>query len=765
MNARLIFSVLILLIMFSACNVTKHLGPGQDLFWGSKIKYETTAPISKSEKKDLTGQLKNLIRPKPNSRILGIPFKLWIHNLAPDSGKHGLFHWLSRKFGEAPVIANFKTLNQDREVLQNYLENIGYFRDSVALDTSVKNKKLTAIYTAMIGKQYTIRNVTFPQDSSALSNAIRRVSRGKQTLLRPNKPYNLDVIKTERERIDSRLKDRGFFYFSPDYLIVNVDSTVGDHKVDMDVRLKSETPQEATEIYRINDVVVFADYDINSDTSLAGAKHYAGYEIVDPEHRFQPKVFQRSLVFDSGDIYRRRDHNLSLSRLTSLNVFKFVKARFERTDTVPGNELNALYYLTPAIPKSIRFEVSGLTKSNNAVGTEVSLNWRHRNLLKGAENFQFRVYGGYETQYSSGINVSTRRLGAEANLYVPRIISPFSIHTNSQFVPQTKFQAGYEVFNRNTQYTLTSITGNYGYVWKQRITNEHELNLISINYVKPENITDTFKLALDTNISLRRSIERQFIIGTNYNYNYNSQAVTNRRKNNFYFNGNIDFSGNLLGLITGANAKEGNVKEIFNTPFSQYTRFEVEGRHYLKLGNQYRSLNTRLLAGAAFAYGNSENIPFIKSFFAGGTNDIRAFRARSLGPGAYYAGNPRDSFVAEQPGDIKLEMNVEYRAKLFSIVRWAAFVDAGNIWTKNEDTLRRPFSKFTSHFLNQTAVGVGMGLRFDINILVLRLDLAFPIRVPWREPGDRWVIDKIDFFNSDWRKQNLVWNLAIGYPF
>jgi outer membrane protein assembly factor BamA len=765
MKARgILYSVLVLMI-FSACNVTRHLEPGQNLYWGSQIKYQSTVPLSKSKKKDLTSQLQNLIRPKPNSRILGIPFKLWVHNLAPDTSvHHGLFHWLSRKFGEAPVLADMKTLNKNREVLQNYLENIGYFRDSVSLDTSVKKKKLTAIYTAMIDKQYTIRNVTFPIDSSALGKQIARITK-RFSLLKTGNPYNLDVIKAERNRIDARLKERGFYYFNPDYLIANVDSTIGDHKVDIDMRVKPETPNEAREVYKIGDVVVFADYDINSDTSLAQAKEFAGYKIVDPKHKFQPKIFDRTLVFKPGDVYNRTDHNLSLNRLTSLDVFKFVKARFERTDTIPGNYLNALYYLTPGLSKSIRFTVSGLTKSNNAVGTEVSLNWRHRNLLKGAEHLDVRVYGGLEKQYSSGIDVSTRRLGVETNLYIPRIISPFKLRTSSEFVPQTKFSVGYEVFNRNTQYTLTSITGNYGYVWKQRITNEHQLNLISINYVKPENITDTFKQALDTNISLRRSIERQFIIGTNYNYNYNSQARQNYRKHNFYVNANVDLSGNLLGLITGASAKSGKVKEIFNTPFSQYTRLEGEVRHYMRLGNRYRSLNTRFLAGAAFAYGNSTNIPFIKSFFAGGTNDIRAFRARSLGPGAYYAGNPRDSFVAEQPGDIKLEMNIEYRAKLFSIVRWAAFIDAGNIWTKNDDTLRRPNSKFTSHFLDQTAVGVGLGLRFDINILVLRLDLAFPVRVPWRDPDDRWVFDEINFGSKEWRRQNLVWNLAIGYPF
>jgi outer membrane protein assembly factor BamA len=154
-------------------------------------------------------------------------------------------------------------------------------------------------------------------------------------------------------------------------------------------------------------------------------------------------------------------------------------------------------------------------------------------------------------------------------------------------------------------------------------------------------------------------------------------------------------------------------------------------------------------------------MPFIKAFFAGGVSDLRGFRARTLGPGSYYAGNPRESFVYDQPGDIKLLTMLEYRDKLFSIVRWAMFVDAGNVWTLREDTAR-PGSKFTSQFLNQVAVDAGLGLRFDISVLVLRLDIALPVRLPYLPPDGKTAID---LGSAEWRRNNIVWNLAIGYPF
>jgi len=762
MNANRFIYFFGIIVLFASCSATKGLTDSQTLYSGAKIKIEaTTQKIPSNKKKDFQDDLEALLRPKPNSKILGMPIKLWIYNsFNPKHRSKGLGHWVQTKFGEPPVIASASVLEKNRAVFQNRLENIGFFRDSVTLDTTVKNKKLTATYKATVGYRYTIRNVTFPTDSSALSKHIQRIS--KRSLLKPKQPYNLDQIKTERQRIDARLKERGFFFFSPDDVIVYVDSTVGSHQVDMDVRIKPETPPQARKAYRIKDVVVYADYDIKSDTSAANAKvtPFGGYKIVDPNNRFQPKIFSRTLVFKPGELYNRTDHNLSLNRLTTLGVYKFVKARFDPVDTVRGNWLNAYYYLTPTQFKSIRFEATALSRSNNTTGTELSLNWRHRNALKGAELFAASVYGGAEKQISGIYSTNILKYGGDINLYVPRIIAPFALRTNSAFVPKTRFRTAYEVYNSSAEYTLTSIIGSAGYQWKDDIRKEHQLTLVNINYVQPAHITDQYKIGLDTNILLRRAIEKQFIIGSIYNYNYNTQTVPNFKRNNYYFNGNLDLSGNLLALITGANASAGKQKEIFGTPFSQYIRAEIDIRHYYNL-RRLRSFNTRFLAGIGYAYGNSELMPFVKEFFAGGTTDIRAFRSRSLGPGTYHDFKADTSgYYIDQPGDIKLELNLEYRAKLFSIVRWAAFVDVGNIWTLKEDKedTSRLGTKFTGKFLSQIAVGVGLGLRFDINILVIRFDVAFPIRRPWSTSSSKWDLSAIGF-------NDAVYNLAIGYPF
>ena len=756
---KLVFFLLIVLVIAS-CNNTKYLAANQNLFIGSTSKIKSTDKISKSERNSLEDQMQSLVRPKPNSKILGARVKLSIYNSTKEPKKpKGLKYWWKHKVGEPPVIASYTALEKNREIMQNHLDNKGYFRDSVVMDTSIKNKKLKVTYTALIDKQYRIDTVSYPHDSSQLAQQIQATAIDKkEVLLKPKDPYDLDAIKAERVRLDANLKEHGYYYFGPDYFIADVDSAHRNYTVDINMHIKPETPDYARQPYYIKDVYVFTNYSLNSDTSLIGAKKFQGYTIIDPRKRFNPKVFSRTLVFKPGDVYNRTDHNLSLNRLITLGVYKFVKVRFEPGDS--AQTLNAYYYLTPTNKKSIRFEVSALQKSNNATGTQFSINWRNRNLLRGAELLTISATAGFERQISSGLNDNILTAGVEADLYVPRIISPFYLNTSSAYVPQTKFSAGYQLYNRSSQYLLTSITGSYGYLWKNSIQSEQQLTPININYVQPANITPSFQDSIKNDITLARSIEKQFIIGSIYNYNYSSLAKPNRNINNFYFNGNIDVSGNLYGLISGADAANGKVKGIFGTPFTQYLRLEADYRDYLNLGTPFRSINARVDAGVGYAYGNSLSMPFIKSFFAGGVSDLRGFRARTLGPGSYYA-PPNDSFVIDQPGDIKLLTSLEYRAKLFSIVRYALFVDAGNIWTMKTDTTR-PGSKFTSNFLNQVAVDAGVGLRFDINILVLRLDVAFPLRVPYTPTTGKYVVD---FGSSEWRKNNLIFNLAIGYPF
>ncbi len=724
-----------------SCSVTKNIPAGETLYVGAKIKADSGSRADKKDIKPLRSELKLLLRPTPNANILGFRYKLFFYNLG------GIFR---KKLGEPPVLTSQVNFEKNRQVLQNRLENRGFFGSTASFDTTAKNRKMTVTYNLNAKPQYRISSVKFNVDSGDLGKAIARITR--RSRLKVGNPYDLDVIKEERLRIDTRLKNMGFFYYNEDYIIVNYDSTVGNNKVALVPEIKKETPPAARNQYHINDVTVYADYTLDTDTTKApqGVRTKEGYLIIDPQKKYNPKIFSRTLVFDTGAIYRRDDHNLSLSRLVDLGTFKFVKVRFDLPDTGAANSLNAFYYLTPTKKKSVRAEASALTKSNNANGTEFTVSWRNRNAFKGAELFTVSAFVGFEKQISGQQgNSNTIRYGADLNLYIPRIIAPFRFPTNSSFIPKTRANLGYELFDRSSQYKLNSFHGSLGYVWKENVRKEHQLNILAVSYVQPLNITPQFQDSIRKNITLGRSIEQQFIIGMNYNFNYNTQALPNRKRNNFYFNGNVDFSG-----VPGAK------RNFLGSRVSQYIRGEVEGRHYLRLSKILRRNNdnmiaSRVILGYGYAYDNSITMPFIKQFFIGGSNSIRAWRARSLGPGKYYGGaRDQGGFLPDQPGDIKIEMNTELRFKIISILQGALFVDAGNIWTRQEDTAR-PGSKFTSQFLKDFAVGAGAGFRFDIRLLVLRIDVAFPWRIPYTVGGPTWNLDL----------KNPVFNLAIGYPF
>lgn len=761
MNRYLI--VFMVIFLMSACSNIKYLPKGEQLYIGAEVTI-TDKEITKSERKSLTSELEGVLRPKPNSTILGLRPKLFFYNIAGTPKKEkGLRNWLKNKVGEPPVLMSKVDLDYNASIIQNRLENKGYFLAQTSADSTERNRRVKAQYSVQTKKQYKIRKVVFPQDSSVITKAIKETE--VNTFLKPTEAYDLDKIKAERERIDVRLKEKGFYYFGPDYLIVKVDSTVGNQQVDLLVEVKKETPINAKQVYTIDDIYIYPDYSLRKERRLNkdSAVVYKDFKIIDDgEPLFKPQVFDRTLFFHKGDVYNRTDHNLSLNRLVNLGVFRFVKNQFKESDSI-RHALDAYYYLTPREKKSIRFELLGKTNSANYTGTELNLNWINRNTFKGAEQLTITGFGGVETQVSGqnqGFNVY--RFGADASLIWPRFITPFNINGTSAFVPKTRATLGYEFQNRVKLYSLNTFKGSFGYLWKEEIRKEHQLNVIDITYVNSFNVSDLYRRQIDSIPSLARVIEKQLIFGPTYSFTFTNTTETSKT-HTFYYKGSIDLSATITGLIKNGNVQRGDTATILNVPYSEFAKTEHDFRYYLRLNDRNR-IASRIIIGAGLPYGNSSSLPFIKQFFSGGTNSIRAFRARSLGPGTFRYDVDEDSFLPDQSGDFKLEVNAEYRAKLFSIVEGAAFIDAGNIWMANEDT-NRPGAVLSKDFMKELAVGTGVGLRFDLSFLILRGDLAFPIRKPYLPDGERWVLNQIDFGNRDWRRENLVFNLAIGYPF
>lgn len=766
-----IISGIILTLGIVSCSNTKYLKEGQILYTGAKINIVGDS-ISSKDKKELKTALQGRLTPKPNSSFLGLRPKLFLYNTTKEPTKQkGFRYWKKYKMGEAPVLLGSVDQDFNKNILVNYSENKGFFNAKASSQQEIKNKKAKIIYTLKPGKRYRINKVEFPSDSSEISRDISLTK--EKTLLKIGKPFDLETIKSERNRIDAKLKEKGYYYFNPDHLIIQVDSaSTKGSLVNLYIKLKENTPKQAKEKWSVDNIIVFPNYSIQdvkdnlysvpmSPDSLSAKYLYKHKYIIDPKYKFKPKVFDRTLYFDKGDYYNRADHNLSLNRLINLGVFKFVKNEFIVKDSLQ-HKFDVYYLLTPRPFQSLRLEILGRTNSANYGGGELNINHTHRNLFRGAEQLKTSIYGAFDMQFGEQRDANNIfRAGVNTQLTIPRIVAPFRFHSSSAFVPKTNINIGYEYQNRTQLYTLHNFNTSFGYVWKENAQREHDLKVFNSTLVFPEKITDKYAQQMFSNPTLQRVVEKQLIFGPTYTYTFTNTMLPKRTT--FYYRGRVDLAGNLTGLILGANANKDNQKEIFKIPFSQFAKIENDFRVYHQLG-QKSSLTGRLIAGVAYPYGNSQYIPFSKQFFVGGSNSIRAFRARTLGPGSYDPRTQKASFFFDQSGDIKLEMNAEYRTNIYKFLNIALFADTGNIWLVN-DTPTLPGGKFSKDFLKELAVGAGVGMRLDFNIMVLRLDLAMPLRVPYYEKGNRWTFNQIDLGNKSWRRDNLVLNIAIGYPF
>lgn len=759
------FIVLLLFsIIWAGCSTTKHLPPNEKLYTGASVTIDGASTVR--QKKVLKEDLSGLARPKPNSKFLGLPIKLNIYNLFRNKKPNSFWGKLRDKYGQPPVLLSQLDLQENVKVMENFLENRGYFHAKVSGDTVVKRKRASAKYTAKVGEQYMIASVRYPTDSGALSLAIN--STAGKSLLKKDAPFDLNLIKAERTRIDALLKEQGFYFFSPEYLLVKTDSTIGNNKVDLYIVVKPETPARARQIYHINDVFIYSNYSLNTasiDTVRADEEVYKGYHIIDREKKFKPYLFEETMQFQPGDVYNRSDHNRTLSRLVNLNLFKFVKNRFEVVPTVDTPKLDAFYYLTPLPSKSLRGEVTAISRSNNLNGSEINLTLINRNLFRSGAQGTINAYVGSDVQFSGALRgYNTYRMGAEATYAIPRFVVPFvNLRKPGPYAPRTAIKLGYDILNRKQLYTLNSYRFEYGYTWKVNLQRSHELFPIAVAYVQPLNVTEAYEKLQNSIFGLARAIEPQFILGARYEYLYNQLANSVQRLNSFYFNGIVDFSGNIAGLITGANIKKGDTVKIGNQPFSQYMKFEGDFRYYRKIGLKSTWAN-RLDIGIGIPYGNSVEIPYVKQFFIGGNNSLRGFRSRSVGPGTYSPiTSTTSNIIPDQTGDITLEMNTEFRPHISGPLYGAIFLEAGNIWLYNDEKYTgKPGAQFSKDFLKQLAVDAGVGVRLDITIFVIRFDVAVPLRKPWAVPP--WVVNQITWA-PEWRRQNIVYNLAIGYPF
>ena len=763
-------------LLLAACTGTRNLPKGEKLYTGAEIKLESAEKVNSKFIKTVA---EAGVRPSPNKKILGMRPKLWMYNTAGESPKGKIKKWL-QKNGEAPVLMRHVKPGVTSEIIDAKLFNIGIFKSFTESKIVEKKHTFKVIYTSHVHKPFVIKDLVYDISDDSLSRLI--LTHKDKSIIKAGDDYNLDKLRVERVRIDALLKDHGYFYFNPDYLLFKADTSNVNRDVTFKLTLKDSIAQNAITVYRINNVYINQNYSLNERRTSA-SKDTVRYENVvfvgkETQMKIKPDVILESIYLRKPDIFSRQNHIITLNRLMSMGNFKLVQVNFLEKDAKATGLLDVNILMTPLPKHTFRAGLDLVSKSNNFMGPRMNLSLLNRNTFKGAELLNLNLAGSFEAQLSgNNQNLFSYSWNPQLELTFPRFLIPFSLKkTGSIYIPKTHFLLSYNYLKRVSYFDMRTFQFVFGYKWKENIRKEHELNPIDVSYTTVGNKSAAFDALVGPNPFLQKSYEEKFIAGGTYSFTYNEQMIADK-KTQYFFHLSSELAGNLFSLarvISGSKVSAENPATIAGSVYSQFAKISVDARGYFNFRDKNK-LAMRFFAGVAKTYGNSSVLPYSKQFFSGGPNSIRAFHINSLGPGTYYQNTAKIGFL-QLGGDLKLEMNAEYRFSIMRYLKGAVFVDAGNVWLlkSNPENIGTPF--IFSKFMKEVAVGTGVGLRVDVSFFILRFDLAMPLRkIPIsvdnstkiRIPGDnfKWVINEIDFGSSGWRKDNLILNIAIGYPF
>jgi len=758
--------LLVALAVYS-CSVEKYIPEDEFLYRGANLKFIDT--VLDKNYKEVKTETEGVLYPQPNSRFLGMYPGLYFHYKAQRENPGIINKFFNKKIGEEPVYFSDVELSETEELIYNRLENRGFFYSLIESNSIIDSSSHTAKvnYEVTLKKPYVLETYQLEKDSLPSTDSLELVKKlekavvDENSVIKKGMRFDLADFKSERERIDEFLKQEGYYNFNGNFLIFEADTNTYDNKkFDLFLRLKDNVPDKSKVPYIIDDVDVYPNEFIETRDQEKDTVSLDSLDFIQAKEFFKPKRLSPYILLKPGQRYNPILSKYTSRRLSSIGTYKFVNIHYKEKDTVvDGNgfrHLDAIIELSPLQKRSLRAELQGVTKSNNFAGPGLGLTYTNRNWFKGGEQLNIRGSVAYEKQFSSGeqSGLSSLQLGLETSVRFPRLLFPI-VDVNKRFkysIPQTEVKLGIDYLNRSQLYSLNSYQTSFGYIWKANRYVTHQLNPININYVRLGNVTEEFNEILNQNQFLRRSFEQQFIAGLTYGFTYN-ELVDNYRTGALYFNFNFDIAGNTLSLFDqSATDEDGNaVNEFLGLQYAQYAKGDIDIRYHYKLNDDGQVLIARLFGGLGYSYGNSESLPFVKQYFAGGPYSVRAFRIRGLGPGSY---QPTDesSYNAyfDRAGDIRLEANLEYRFPLFNYVNGAIFTDAGNVWLLRENDAL-PGGKFSSSFTNELGIGSGVGVRVDIQGFVIRFDLASPLKRPAK--------------SFEFEYDSPVLNFAIGYPF
>ena len=760
----------------SSCSIRRFVPEGEYLVKKNVISIDSTkVSFSKSS-------LSSYISQKPYKSLFSTNIKLWAYYVSEDKTDKKFYRWLNEVVGTEPEYYSETAANNSARQMELYLDNVGYFHSKVKTETYKKRFKVKVHYNVSTTKPYRIRDISYDIADSALASYVFQIK--ESFPVKAGDIYNAYTLDNQRAIISDYLKDNGYYFFSRDYIIYEIDSNYMDHSMKVTMKIeKAKNPitrkPENHKRYLINDIDIYPDYSktfatrIPSDSSTLkvpmGKKSdntLNFYFFNKP--RIRPNTFAQLIQIEAGQPYCYKKVSQTYSALSTLKLYNNSIIEF---DTIPSTAndsthlLNCRIMLIRGKSKSYSLTAEG-TNSDGDLGLKGSISFTNKNLFKGAEIFKLTVKGGWEAQKVANISgleiddkkFNTREFSINGSIYFPRFLSPIPLKKFvREYQPKTTLTLGYSTQVRYLYSRYITMT-SFGYDWKSDETIQHIFTPVSFNSVKVNPIPMFQELLdLEENQRIKDQYTDHLILGTKYSFIFNNQNPK-KNKNFIYLKANAESSGNLLSLFnkTPLMKKQDQYYELFGIQYAQYLRFDVDFRQYIQLKDKHW-LVLRELTGLGLPYGNSYDIPFERGFYAGGPNGMRGWGYRELGPGAF--SNNADTLNIEKIGDIQLEFNAEFRFPIYSYLSGAIFVDAGNIWTYRENDLL-PSGQFNiKEFYKQIALDAGLGLRVDVSFVIIRLDWAIPLRNPYpNNQGNYWRF-------SDLRFKDVTWNFGIGYPF
>lgn len=785
--------LLIVLLVSGGCNTTRHLPEGKYLLRSNTIKLRTDQSVTR--KSDMKDNLGGLIIQKPNTYIFGIiPLKLWLYNNRYEKYKADTTNFqLKSKTVEPPVIYDSSTIRRTALNMKSYLFNQGYFYATITDTTKFSGKKAFVTYNVNAGINYLVNRTIFDINDTIVENLVKKAQ--AETVLKPGTEFNYSLLEQEQSRLTSVLRDNGYYKFTNNNISFELDtlnksylkndanaieSTIDiltlrrkKKKPTLDVKVIIRADEDPAAYYRygISRVRVFPDYEGRGDFRDSTMIQKTIGKVTFRYHNYYIKesIIFKHLFVEADKYYAQDDYDLTISKLNELGVFQSIRIVFSE-DTARGNTwLNANVFLTPAERYDFNTSIEASTGNTYAVGSAATVVLRNRNFAKGANMLSLTLNGGIELRHDSiGSNffdrfhLRTRSVGANLSLDVPKFLVPFKFRgMSNKNIPRTEIGVGSNLLDRVGYFTLINSSVNYTYRWRETSTKRWELSPAFINLIRLPRISTSFDSIIQNNSFLRNTYKRTLIEGENAAFIFSDREKRPGRDYSY-----VRISGEEAGgLLTGVNT----FVKALDTQYSQYFKFDFDAQHFFL--RRHSTIALRFYGGIGIPYDKSETLPYIKQYFAGGPYSMRGWAIRSLGPGSYFDPNQQSDNVIDRTGDIKLELNAEYRFDIISLftgainLKGAAFADAGNIWLARK-TKEYPNGEFAFNKLGKDlAIDAGMGLRIDIaGFFLLRFDYALPVKNPAYTTGEippGWVDDIL--MPGTWALQNL--RFAVGYPF